>query len=113
LCTLQNHTDQVAGIALDPGGSLLASASFDGTVRLWDIGSRQELKTVVDQSLPMNSVDFSPNGKRVLAAGADGTVSEFILSIEDLMQVAQSRLSRGFTREECKTYLHLEMCPDE
>lgn len=28
LCTLRNHTDRVAGIALDPGGSLLASASF-------------------------------------------------------------------------------------
>jgi len=110
---LQNHTDQVAGLALDPGGSLLASASFDGTVRLWDMGSGQELRILVDQSLPMKSVDFSPDGKRLLATGADGKVSEFILSVEDLMQVAQSRLSRRFTREECQTYLHLEMCPDE
>jgi WD40 repeat protein len=110
---LQNHTDQVAGIALDPGGSLMASASFDGTVRLWDLGNGQELITLVDHSLPMKSVDFSPDGKKLLAAGADGKVSEFFLSIEDLMQIARSRLSRGFTQEECQTYLHLELCPDE
>jgi hypothetical protein len=37
----------------------------------------------------------------------DETISVYISSIEELMEVARSRLSRGFTREECRTYLSL------
>ena len=34
----------------------------------------KELLTLTDQSLPMKGVDFSPDGKRLVTAGADGTV---------------------------------------
>jgi hypothetical protein len=34
------------------------------------------------------------------------------VNIEDLMDLARSRLSRGFTEEECRTYLHLPSCEE-
>jgi WD40 repeat protein len=37
--TLQGHTSTVPGVALSADGQLLASASFDGTVRLWEVSS--------------------------------------------------------------------------
>ena len=113
LYELSDHTRQVTGTAFNPDGTLLASASFDGTVRLWDMNDGHELLTLTDQPLPMQGVDFSPDGSRLLTSRADGTVSEYIISVEDLMEVARSQLSRGFTEEERQTYLHLPMCLDE
>jgi WD40 repeat protein len=44
---LKGHRDGIEGVALSPDGRLLASASKDGTVRLWDVTNRKEVKILV------------------------------------------------------------------
>ena len=55
---------------------------------------------------------FSPDGA-YLATGAtnDDTVRVYALRLEDLVKIAQSRVTRELTTEECQTYLHVEQCP--
>lgn len=45
--TLDGHTRLVGGLAVDASNGLVASASRDGSVRLWDLESGAGLATVV------------------------------------------------------------------
>ena len=47
VATLAGHTDWVYGVALTPDGATLASASADGTVKLWRTGENRLLATLV------------------------------------------------------------------
>ena len=44
LRTLRGHHFRVTAIAFHPDGRMLASASYDQTIKLWDTATGQELK---------------------------------------------------------------------
>ena len=67
---LRGHTDKVSSIALSPDGHVIASASFDGTVRLWDTGTGQTVKELPIKKMPLSTVSFSPDGEYIAYAYA-------------------------------------------
>ena len=70
LMTLEGHTDQVASLAYSPDGQRLATGSWDGSVRLWNTVSGEELHAV-DVGDEVFALAFSPDG-RYLVSGDDG-----------------------------------------
>ena len=73
LAVLKGHTDVVRSIAIDGRGALALSAGDDGTVRLWNLKTREgriliQLKGAISQAV------FTPDEQRVLSAGEDGMV---------------------------------------
>jgi WD40 repeat protein len=75
---LTGHRGLVSTVMFSRDGNLLASASWDNTVRLWDTSDPDNPKPV-GQPLRghtgfVNSVAFSPDGKTLASSSADNTV---------------------------------------
>jgi WD40 repeat protein len=67
---LQGHRDAVCGLAYSPDGTMLATASADTTVKLWDLATGSGLATFQEGRLLGQSVAFSPDGELLAAGGA-------------------------------------------
>lgn len=63
------HTDWVSSVAFSPRGSHVATGSFDGTVRVWGLVSRREVRCF--SMGEVCCVAFSPDGRYLLAGGLD------------------------------------------
>jgi WD40 repeat protein len=75
LRALAGHDASVSSIATVPGGDRLASASEDGTLRLWRQGEEGPLSTLCGSAgSPLRSVALAPDARRALAIADDDTV---------------------------------------
>lgn len=68
LTTLHAHDDEVTRVAFHPNGALLASASEDGELILWDLGQEAILERLDLGTKSIRTLTFSPTGTH-LAAG--------------------------------------------
>jgi WD40 repeat protein len=69
---MQGHVGAVYDMRFSPDGLMLATASADRTVRLWDGKSGRAIRALVDSDDLLYSVAFSPDSQLIAAGGGDG-----------------------------------------
>jgi WD40 repeat protein/tRNA A-37 threonylcarbamoyl transferase component Bud32 len=74
LLTLKGHNGCVSGVCFSPDGTRLASADYDGAVKVWDNRSGELLLTINGHSRPIWAVCWSPDGTRLATASGDQTM---------------------------------------
>jgi WD40 repeat protein len=70
----EGHTEEIRGLAVSPDGKQLLTASWDKTIRLWDVAAGRELQRMEGHTDQVHSVAFLPDGLRALSASQDTTV---------------------------------------
>ncbi len=73
------HPGGVVSIAFTPDGQRIATAGADGTVRLWDAATGQELRLISSHTNEVY-LALGPDGNRLLTAGYDGQVKIWDIS---------------------------------
>ena len=67
------HTEPVYAVAISPDGKLVATGSFDKSVKLWDPATGKELKALAKDghTSQVLAVAFSPDGTLIASGGSD------------------------------------------
>ncbi len=69
------HSDLIDSVVFSPDGKMLASGSADKTIKLWDVATGRELRTISTNGNAY-SVVFSPNGQILAGVGENTFVGE-------------------------------------
>jgi WD40 repeat protein/DNA-binding SARP family transcriptional activator len=101
---------RIDDLAFSPDATTIATAHADGTVRLWDARSGLQTLLLHAHEDYVSHVAFSPDGSKLLSVGANGLVHVWALDLDQLINIANSRLTRALTDDECRQYLHVARC---
>jgi len=90
--TLEGHTEWISSVAITPDGRYVVSASYDSTLKVWDIKNGEELRTLRGHTGPVRAVVVTPNGRCTISASDDMT-----LKVWNVESGEELRTLRGHT----------------
>jgi WD40 repeat protein len=101
---LGDHARGVDSVEYDRTGRLLATRDFNDTVRIWSVTSGDTLLVLRDAE----SADLSPDGRRILVSGDRARLHrcEVCGDLDELLALAERRVTRELTQAERERYLH-------
>jgi WD40 repeat protein len=68
---LKGHTNDVTSVGFSPNGTRIVSGSGDGTTRIWDTKTGEEVMKFTF-GYKVNAVGFSPDGTHIVSSSLSG-----------------------------------------
>lgn len=85
------HEDSVIDLAFGAEDTLLASASLDGTARIWDVETGEELIVLEGHEQGVTALAFHPDGEMIATGSGDTTIRLWDIETgEELFLLEQS-----------------------
>jgi WD40 repeat protein len=104
--SLRGHTAKITGINFSSDGSLMASASYDGSVRIWHMDDLNTLPIVFDDhSTWVTSILFTSDNKFVISGDKNGNLRKLPVEITTLINDYCGYLTRDLTQSEWQNYV--------
>jgi WD40 repeat protein/serine/threonine protein kinase len=92
--TFEGHTSWVHGVALTPDGRYAVSASWDATLRMWDLQSGDSVRTFQGHTDWVNAVAITPDGCCAISASSDRTLRVWNLESGQLVRTLKGHVAR-------------------
>ncbi|TRU28466.1 MAG: hypothetical protein EWV92_21750 [Microcystis aeruginosa Ma_MB_S_20031200_S102] len=81
---LQGHRGTIYSVSISPDGQKIATASQDGTVKIWN-QKGENIQTLTGHQGAVYSVSFSPDGQKIATASEDKTAKIWNLQGQNLV----------------------------
>lgn len=88
------HLAQTNWLSYSPDGQLLATASWDKTIRLWNANDGRLWKTLTGHAAEVNCAVFSPDGQRIASGSKDRSVK-----VWDVMTGIETLTLKGHSKD--------------
>ena len=87
--TLEGHTMTVTGVAVTADGRWAVSASYDGTLKVWDLGTGQLVYTLKGHAQGVTGVAVTVDGRWAVSASFDNTLKVWDLGSGQLVRTLE------------------------
>ncbi|GAB2678908.1 hypothetical protein GCM10027088_67950 [Nocardia goodfellowii] len=68
------NEDGFVSVAVSPDGTVVATGTTAGEIRLWDLATPRQLQVLNGGASPILSIAYSPDGRFLAAGSADGSI---------------------------------------
>jgi WD40 repeat protein len=109
---LSGHRGKIKDVDVSPNGRLIASSDSTGLVRIWDLSTGEALQGIPLQEQVQN-VEFIDERHLFVTDSNGPDAYVMTVDVDELLEIARSRVTRDLTDEECRTYLHVDACPSD
>jgi len=100
----------VKASALSPDGSLIATGSSDGFVRVWDAETFALVHEMFIGDTQVQGVAFTTDAHLAITP-EDGGIFVHTIDTDELLSIVRSSLDRGLTDAECERFNFGDACP--
>ena len=69
-----NHSGSASSLAFSPDGRFALIGTSNFTVKIWNISTGREVRTLTGHSGSVSSIAFTPDGSHIISGSADGTI---------------------------------------
>jgi WD40 repeat protein len=103
--------DLCPGASRHPTGELIATAPLaeaaSQNVEVWDATTGERVASLAGHTGAVHDLTFDADGSRLATVSADGTTR---LDFDELVAIAERKVTRHLTDDDCRQYLHTDRC---
>ncbi|MCC7014289.1 MAG: hypothetical protein IT454_17145 [Planctomycetes bacterium] len=111
IAALGAHRERVTYVRFDRAGARLVSASYDRTVKLWDVATRTLLVEFAGHGYPIGGANFAPGGELVASCSYERTPERGVVGTVHLWNAHDGALVRTLEGGR-KPLVGIEFSPD-